>query len=109
MSDSVIPIINLVKFSDADAAERARVVAEVRKALEEVGFLMIAGHGIDQSLIDRVTEASLAFFDRPEDEKLKFASSKPGARGYNRMRGRTVGKSHDASYLASLQESYGIG
>ncbi len=109
MSDSVIPIINLVKFSDADAAERARVVAEVRKALEEVGFLMIAGHGIDQSLIDRVTEASFTFFDRPDDEKLKLASSKPGARGYNRMRGRTVGKSHDASYLASLQESYGIG
>ena len=109
MSDSVIPTIHLDKFSDAGELERARVVAEVRKALEQVGFLMIAGHGIASSLIDRVTQTSLTFFDRPEAEKLKFASTKPGARGYTRMRGRTVGKSHDGSYLASLQESYGIG
>ena len=109
VSESHIPLIDLQKFSSASELERARVVVQVGKALEEIGFLMISGHGVEQSLIDRVTVASLAFFDRPEAEKLKFSSVKPGARGYNRMRGRTVGKSHDSSYLASLQESYAVG
>ena len=88
MSQSPIPLIDLEKFSSANDLERARVVAEVRKALEEVGFLMIAGHGVSQSLIDRVTNASLTFFDRPDEEKSRFSSTKPGARGYNAMRGR---------------------
>ena len=109
MSASPIPLIDLQKFSATSELERRRVIAEVSKALEEIGFLTIGGHGVDQSLIDRVTKASLAFFDRPEAEKLNFSSVKPGARGYNRMRGRTVGKSHDPSYLASLQESYAVG
>lgn len=109
MSQSPIPLIDLEKFSSANELERARVVAEVRKALEEIGFLMIAGHGVDQSLIDRVTNASLTFFDRPDAEKSRFSSTKPGARGYNAMRGRTVGKTHDSTYLASLQESYAVG
>lgn len=109
MSDSPIPLIDLQKFSSASDLERARVIAEVRKALEEIGFLLIKGHGVDQSLIERVTNASLTFFDRPEADKLKFCSLKPGARGYNRMRGRTVGKAQDSTYLASLQESYAVG
>jgi isopenicillin N synthase-like dioxygenase len=109
MSESPIPLIDLQKFSSASELERARVVAEVRKALEEIGFLMISGHGVDKSLIDRVTDASLTFFDRPDTEKSKYCSAKPGARGYNAMRGRTVGKSHDSTYLASLQESYAVG
>jgi len=109
MSDSPIPLIDLQKFSSAGELERARVIAEVRKALEEVGFLLIKGHGVDQALIDRVTAASLTFFDRAEADKLKYCSAKPGARGYNRMRGRTVGKAQDSTYLASLQESYAVG
>ena len=109
MSDSPIPLIDLQKFSSASELERARVIAEVRKALEEIGFLLIKGHGVDQLLIDRVTNASLTFFDRPETDKLKYCSAKPGARGYNRMRGRTVGKAQDSTYLASLQESYAVG
>ena len=56
-----------------------------------------------------MTNASLTFFDRPDAEKSGSRSTKPGARGYNAMRGRTVGKSHDSTYLASLQESYAVG
>lgn len=71
MSDSPIPLIDLQKFSSASELERARVIAEVRKALEEIGFLLITGHGVEQSLIDRVTDASLTFFDRAETEQMR--------------------------------------
>ena len=81
MSQSPIPLIDLEKFSSANDLERARVVAEVRKALEEVGFLMIAGHGVSQSLIDRVTNASLTFFDRPDEREVPvFFDQAGGAR-----------------------------
>jgi isopenicillin N synthase-like dioxygenase len=54
-------------------------------------------------------DASLAFFDRPAEDKDRFKPSQPGSRGYSAMRGRTVGIAHDKTLLKSLQESYGIG
>ena len=106
---SPIPLIDLRKFSGADSSGRAAVIAEVSKALEEVGFLMITGHGVDEALIQRVSDASLAFFDLPAEEKTRCLPKQPGSRGYNEMRGRTVGIAHDKTLLKSLQESYGIG
>ena len=109
MSTSPIPVINLAAFSSASVLERQRVVAEVRKALEEIGFLIIDGHGVAPSLIDRVTKASLDFFDRPEDEKLHYCPLKPGSRGYNAFKGRTVGVAQNPEFKRSLQESYAVG
>lgn len=109
MIDSPIPLIDLASFSSSSDLDRSKVVKQVCSALETVGFLTISGHGVSQSLIDRVTAASLAFFDLPEAEKLKYCSVKPGARGYNAMRGRTVGIAQNSSYLKSLQESFAIG
>jgi isopenicillin N synthase-like dioxygenase len=109
MSQSPIPIVDLAAFSSASTAERARVVAQVKTALEDVGFLMITGHGVEPSLIDRASKASLDFFDLPAEEKMKCLPSKPGSRGYNEMRGRTVGIAQNPSLLRSLQESFAVG
>ncbi len=107
---SPIPLVNLEGFLGANEADRAAVVTEVSKALEEVGFLIVSGHGVPPSLIDRVSAASLAFFDRPDEEKNRFLPpSKEIGRGYSAMRGRTVGISQNPNLLKSLQESYGIG
>ena len=48
------------------------VAAEVRRACEEVGFLTVTGHGVADELIEEVARASRAFFDLPEDEKLRY-------------------------------------
>jgi isopenicillin N synthase-like dioxygenase len=107
---SPIPLINLQGFFSANEQDRASVVTQVREALEEVGFLTVIGHGVPLSLIDRVSDASLAFFDRPDTEKDRFKPpSKEISRGYSAMRGRTVGISQDPTLLKSLQESYGFG
>ena len=106
---SRIPLIDLQMFASANELERARIVAQVREGLEQVGFLMIAGHGVEEALIDRVNETTLQFFDRPFEEKSQFSSKLPGSRGYSAMRGRTIGIAHDKTLLASLQESYGVG
>ena len=109
MPGSPIPIIDLAAFSSASSLERARVVAEVRAALENVGFLMFTGHGVEKSLIDRASQVSLDFFDLPDDQKTKYLPSKPGSRGFNEMRGRTVGLAQNATFLKSLQESFAVG
>ena len=109
MTTSPIPLIDLKAFSSASDTERARVVAEVRKALEEIGFLIIAGHGVPDSLIDQVSKATNDFFDRPEEDKVQVCPSKPGSRGYNAFKGRTVGIAQNPGLKRSLQESFAVG
>ena len=105
-----VPIIHLNAFFEGSDADRLRVAAEVRKALEDVGFLMISGHGVDAELIKRVERAGLAFFDRPEEQKQKYASgSKKANRGFGGLGTRTIGITENPDLLPSLQEAYGIG
>jgi isopenicillin N synthase-like dioxygenase len=106
---SRIPVIDLQMFASANELDRARIIAQVHEGLEQVGFLMIAGHGVDETLIDRVNDLTLRFFDRPDEEKVQFSSKLPGSRGYSAMRGRTIGIAQNKDLLASLQESYGVG
>ena len=104
-----IPIIDIGKFLSARPEDRMETVREVQRALEEIGFLIISGHGVPEPLIDRVSKATLAFFDRPEDEKMRFSVPGRPNRGYGAMRSRTVGIVEDATLKRSLQEGYGLG
>jgi isopenicillin N synthase-like dioxygenase len=106
---SEIPVINVSQFLSANELDRVRVVKQVREALEEVGFLRIAGHGVPASLIQRVSKASLDFFDRPEGEKARYSRPDHPSRGYGAMRSRTVGIAQDPTLKKSLQEGYGLG
>jgi isopenicillin N synthase-like dioxygenase len=104
-----IPVVDVAQFLSANELDRARVVRQVRQALEEVGFLTIAGHGVPQDLIDRVSRASLDFFARPDAEKAKCSIPGHPNRGYGAMRSRTVGLTRDPTLKKSLQEGYGLG
>jgi isopenicillin N synthase-like dioxygenase len=106
---SKIPVVDVAKFLNANPADRAETVRKVQRALEEVGFLMISGHGVSESLIERVSKASLAFFDRPEEEKARLSIPGHPNRGYGAMQSRTVGLAKDPTLLKSLQEGYGFG
>ncbi len=106
---SAIPVINVSQFLSSNERERGDVVRQVREALEEVGFLRICGHGVPDSLVERVSTASLAFFDRPENEKARFRMPDHPSRGYGAMRSRTIGITQDPTLKKSLQEGYGLG
>ena len=86
-----VPIVDVAPFLAGDAAGRQRVVAEVRQACEEIGFFLIAGHGVPPSLVDGIRGVTNRFFDLPLEEKLK-AGCDPAivvASGYEMM-GRTA-------------------
>lgn len=44
----------------------------LREALLDVGFLYIKNTGVDDALVQKVVSQGKAFFDLPEDQKLKI-------------------------------------
>lgn len=65
-----IPIVDLAAFTEGSPAERAGLVAEVADACERIGFLVVAGHGVDPSLIAETYGVTDEFFALPLADKL---------------------------------------
>ncbi|MGE5145576.1 MAG: isopenicillin N synthase family dioxygenase [Candidatus Eiseniibacteriota bacterium] len=83
---SAVPIIDLASSFTGDANARRAVAAEIGRACESIGFLMVTGHGVPQGLIDEADGLSRAFFDLPLEEKMRIAIAKQGGRrGYRAM------------------------
>lgn len=66
-----VPIVDISGLRSQDRAERERVAAEIGRAARDVGFLYISGTGIDETLFDRLLEATKAFFALPVEEKMR--------------------------------------
>ncbi|KAF0715226.1 Aste57867_3501 [Aphanomyces stellatus] len=70
--------------ADATDADRARVVDEVSRAFETLGFLLISHHGVDASVWEGVHMAAGNFFGQPDQVKRTcFVNRAPVPRGYS--------------------------
>ena len=47
-----VPVIDISPFRHGDAAQRLVVAAEVGRACQVIGFLIITGHGVPDALIE---------------------------------------------------------
>jgi isopenicillin N synthase-like dioxygenase len=85
--DPVIPTIDLSRV-DAD---------QVGRACEDVGFLTVVGHGVDDALIEEVAARSRAFFDRSDEEKERFRApaETPGLPVYRPLGAEKLGANAD--------------
>lgn len=63
------------------------MLAQLRAACEEIGFLTIEGHGVPLELIDAVVEAGERFFALPAREKLTAAPRRWNSESPNLYRG----------------------
>jgi isopenicillin N synthase-like dioxygenase len=105
-----VPVIDVAPFRAGDAAAKRRVAAEVGRAVDGIGFLVITGHGIDGGFVDQVRAVSNAFFDLPEEEKRRVARPGPdNARGYIPLEAESVGRSQGVDVPGDLNESLMIG
>jgi len=84
MAFTEIPILDLSEARNEKS--KPAFLVQLRDALLHVGFLYIRNTGIEQELYDRVCEEGVAFFDLPEDEKLKIEmKNQPSFLGYSRV------------------------
>jgi isopenicillin N synthase-like dioxygenase len=75
-----VPCVTLPEPSAATLP--ARSAERIREALEELGFVRIAGHGVDATLIDDAYRAFAEFFSLSSEEKRRWGGSAGGQRGF---------------------------
>ena len=98
-----------VPLIDLRAAPAANAGA-VDAALCEVGFFVIAGHGVPAALTRRVAAACHAFFERPVAQKEALRSSARGsARGYVSFGVSALARTLGAAAPGDYKESFGMG
>jgi isopenicillin N synthase-like dioxygenase len=87
------------------------VVDDVRRACEEIGFLIVTGHGVDAALVAEMDSVSRDFFDLPVDEKLELRdgdlqSDRPI---YRPVKSESLGATAGGPRRADLKESLDYG
>lgn len=105
---TTIPVIDIGEFSGRADAAGNRIAAEIGAACENIGFLLIEGHGIAPAVIDGLHSAGRRFFDLPEAVKSEYET--PGFFGYQGMESGSLGYSlDDEDALPDLREGFGAG
>ncbi len=106
MGNIGIPTVDLAQFVGGSDEERAAFIRDLGKAYEEVGFVGVVNHGVDESRVNRFYDLVQAFFALPEEVKKRYEiAALFGQRGYTSF-GREHAKGSDAP---DLKEFYQIG
>ena len=78
-----IPSVDLRDFLSDDPERKQKFVNEIGKAYEEIGFVALKGHFLDDKLVDELYGEVKNFFDLPVETKQKYEiPGIGGQRGY---------------------------
>ena len=101
-----IPSVDLAKFTNGTAEEKAQFVQELGKAYEDTGFVAVKNHGISATLIKTLYDQVQAFFELSEETKKQYEiAGIAGQRGYT-----SFGKEHAKNQSAGdLKEFWHFG
>ena len=78
--DYEIATLDFEQFLHGDASEKARFAEAFAGALEEIGFAVLVGHGVDPALYDSVEELTHDLFtSTPLPEKMRFRAQRHGS------------------------------
>jgi isopenicillin N synthase-like dioxygenase len=108
MSDA-IPVIDIAPFIHGQDEARRAVARAVDAACSDLGFLIIAGHGVSEALVDDIRRVSRAYFDLPVEEKLALKMPSDRYRGYISLGNEALAYSMDEASPPDLKESFSIG
>src|SRR4051812_45012342 len=81
-----LPVLDAAPFLRGEPGALEALAAELRFALENVGFYLLAGHGIEDGLIERTYAAAKRFHGQPLEAKLKVRIDEHNL-GYMPIRG----------------------
>jgi len=83
MSMTNIPSVNLSDFLSDDPKRKQKFVNEIGSAYEEIGFVALNHHFLDEKLVEELYSQVKAFFELSEDAKKKYEREDLGGqRGY---------------------------
>lgn len=78
--DYEIATLDFALFLQGDATDKARFAEAFAGALEEIGFAVLVGHGVDPILYDDMEELTLDLFrSTPLADKMRFRASRHGS------------------------------
>lgn len=78
-----IPSVNLADFLSGDENRKQKFINEIGKAYEEIGFVALKGHFLDDTLVDTLYDEIKNFFDLPIETKRSYEiEGIGGQRGY---------------------------
>lgn len=80
---NMIPAVDLRDFLSDDKNKKQKFIDEIGKAYEEIGFVALKGHFLDDQLVENLYAEVKKFFELPVDVKLKYEiPGIGGQRGY---------------------------
>lgn len=80
---NTIPSVNLHDFISGDPIKKQKFIDEIGKAYEEIGFVALKGHFLDDKLVDKLYSEVKNFFALPLEVKEKYeVPGIGGQRGY---------------------------
>ena len=78
-----IPSVDLRDFLSGEPERKQKFVNEIGKAYEEIGFVALKGHFLNDQLVDELYDEVKQFFDLPVETKQKYEiPGIGGQRGY---------------------------
>lgn len=80
MSSDIIPVIDVSALLDGEG-NSSRVATQIENACRESGFFYIVGHGVSESLQQRLEDVSCAFFAQDLETKMRIRMELAEARG----------------------------
>ena len=70
--DAGIPSVDLSDFLSGNEQQKAAFVKAIGEAYQQIGFVAVKNHGIGDQLIEELYSNVKAFFNLPEDQKMKY-------------------------------------
>ncbi len=104
-----IPVIDIAPFRNGSAQQQQAVAKEVADACASLGFLIVSGHGVADSLIDDMRKVSFAYFDQPVEDKIKLRMPPDRYRGYISLGSEALAYSLDEETPPDFKELFSIG
>ena len=78
--DYRIATLDLGQFLSGDAGDKARFAKEFTGALEDIGFAVLTGHGVDAALYDEMHDGVAELFTATSrEEKMRFRAQRHGS------------------------------
>ena len=105
-----VPAIDIAPFLSGDADGKRQTVEAVRAACCDIGFLVIAGHGLPAEDLKRTFDLTRDFFDLPQAAKDRWHPTGPSKqRGYHAFESRGLANTLDAKVPRDLRETVFLG